>query len=208
MKRIMFNDKYGLTEAVLSGNKTQTRRNFNLKFYTGVKSNPDNIKEIFPDKIYKSNDIWYYVFYGKKYKIPKKYLPKYEIGEIVAISQSYGTLDKNSLPDNIDETNKGWKNKMFTAPAFMPHSIRITDIKAERIADISEDDCFAEGIRKYTKDENVFKYDLADGYEMDSWQKMSRTPLKAYEKLIGKLSGKEYWKRNPYVWVYTFELVK
>ena len=27
MKTIMFNDKYGLTEAVLSGRKTQTRRN-------------------------------------------------------------------------------------------------------------------------------------------------------------------------------------
>lgn len=26
MKKIMFNDKYGLTEAVLSGRKTQTRR--------------------------------------------------------------------------------------------------------------------------------------------------------------------------------------
>ena len=26
MKKIMFNDKYGLTDAVLNGNKTQTRR--------------------------------------------------------------------------------------------------------------------------------------------------------------------------------------
>lgn len=28
MKKIMFNDKYGLTQAVLEGRKTQTRRTF------------------------------------------------------------------------------------------------------------------------------------------------------------------------------------
>ena len=28
MKKIMFNDKYGLTQAVLDGRKTQTRRNY------------------------------------------------------------------------------------------------------------------------------------------------------------------------------------
>ena len=28
MKKIMFNDKYGLTQAVLEGRKTQTRRKF------------------------------------------------------------------------------------------------------------------------------------------------------------------------------------
>lgn len=33
MKKIMFNDKYGLTEAVLEGRKTQTRRVINLTGY-------------------------------------------------------------------------------------------------------------------------------------------------------------------------------
>lgn len=33
MKKIMFNDRYGLTEAVLSGRKTQTRRLIPLDLY-------------------------------------------------------------------------------------------------------------------------------------------------------------------------------
>ncbi len=34
------------------------------------------------------------------------------------------------------------------------------------------------------------------------------TPQDAYEILIDKVSGKGTWERNPYVFVYDFELVK
>lgn len=34
MKKIMFNDKYGLTKAVLEGRKTQTRRFIPKEFFT------------------------------------------------------------------------------------------------------------------------------------------------------------------------------
>lgn len=35
MQKIMFNDKYGLTKAVLEGKKTQTRRLFTLTLHEG-----------------------------------------------------------------------------------------------------------------------------------------------------------------------------
>lgn len=34
MKKIMFNDKYGLTKAVIEGRKTQTRRFIPKEFFT------------------------------------------------------------------------------------------------------------------------------------------------------------------------------
>lgn len=36
MKKIMFNDKYGLTQAVLEGRKTQTRRIISKEFFSLV----------------------------------------------------------------------------------------------------------------------------------------------------------------------------
>lgn len=34
------------------------------------------------------------------------------------------------------------------------------------------------------------------------------TPRKAYAELIDKINGKGTWKRNPYVFVYNFKLIK
>ena len=60
MKKIMFNDKFGLTKAVLEGRKTQTRRIFASK------------STLLPDDC-KSSDRYSY----------------YKVGETVAIAQSY-----------------------------------------------------------------------------------------------------------------------
>lgn len=35
----------------------------------------------------------------------------------------------------------GWDNKMFVRAEHMPHRIRITDIRVERLQDISDEDC-------------------------------------------------------------------
>ena len=90
---------------------------------------------------------------------------------------------------------------MFVRAEFMPHKIKITDIRVQRLQDISDEDCLAEGIIKYangvyTYIENGKKYYHA---ELD-------TPQKAYAALIDKISGKGTWKRNPWVFVYTFSL--
>lgn len=90
----------------------------------------------------------------------------------------------------------------------MPNQIKFTDVVAERLQDISDEDCLAEGIRRWTKDGKLFKYDLSDGFEMFDWQDKPRTPREAYAALIDKISGKGTWDRNPYVFAYTFELVK
>ena len=97
---------------------------------------------------------------------------------------------------------------MFARADLMPHQIRITKVRIQRLQDISDEDCLKEGIIKYTKDRTVFKYDLSDGFEMFSWKDMKRSPKEAYAALIDKVSGKGTWESNPYVWVYEFELVK
>lgn len=144
-------------------------------------------------------------------------LPKYKVGEVVAIAQSYKDLGYD--PDSLDRDPKdlgirgfmkhsaGWNNKMFVSAAACKKHIRITGVKCERLQDISEADCLKEGIIKYTKDGTVFKYDLSDRFEMFSWQDMKRSPREAFSALIDKVSGKGAWECNPFVWAYEFELI-
>lgn len=111
MKKIMFNDKFCLTQAVLNGTKTMTRRL--LKNGTPL----GNWEET------------------------EKHLP-YKVGEIVAIAQSYHTLNKSGYTapewlDHVCESSAGYENKMFVRADLMPHHIRITDVKVERLHGIA-----------------------------------------------------------------------
>lgn len=169
MKKIMFNDKYGLTKAVLEGRKTMTRRI--AKAWT----RPDGTLS--------------------------GWMPsKYKVGEVVAVAQNYKDAGFNCLgPMQCP----GYFNKMFVKAGLMPHHIRITKVRVERLQDISDEDCRKEGI------------DYVGGYSESYYFghgvgniRLGNSPREAFAALIDKISGKGIFESNPWVFVYEFELVK
>lgn len=163
MKKIMFNDRYGLTHAVLSGQKTQTRRTTRL----------------------------------------------YKVGEVVAIAQCYESIYNKIGLEHLYESficTAGWNNKMFVKAELMPHHIRITKMRVERLQNISDEDCLKDGIRKAKNcGKVVYGYNtIIDG---TSYTCLHYTPREAFASLIDKVSGKGTWETNKKVYVYEFELV-
>ena len=215
MKKIMFNDKYSLTQAVLDGRKTMTRRIIKCpRTFRGEWVAGFNIHIRHSDK--KIVD-WPCMYDADEREFDMgEILPKYELGEVVAIAQSYMDVDrfyrkgKNAayleyLDSILPELklHPGWKNKMFVRADLMPHHIRITDIKIERLQNISDEDCFKEGIFKWDagqKDIPFYSFHNADIPDYND-------PRDAFAELIDKVSGKGTWESNPYVFVYEFELV-
>ena len=214
MKKIMFNDKFGLTQAVLEGRKTMTRRIIKCpRTFRGEWVAGFNIHRRHSDK--KIVD-WPCMYDADEREFDMgEILPKYELGEVVAIAQSYESLGMNpeialNDRDGIGFYTKtkfapGWKNKMFVRADLMPHHIRITGIKIERLQDISDEDCLKEGIYKG-------QCGSADTHFMDVYYYKGDiqpycTPRDAFAELIDKVSGKGTWESNPYVFVYEFELV-
>lgn len=203
MKKIMFNDKYGLTQAVLEGRKTQTRRIIPKDFFSLTWDKRD-------DTLVYENSMGDFIdIRNSKYALCKA-------GEIVAVAQSYrdcGGVNEEGIPmweiisSKVGGTNAGWSNKMFVRAELMPHQIRITNVRAERLQDISDEDCLKEGIikGKVGSEDTHFM----DAYYIPTLKKDPFcTPQGAYSYLIDKISGKGTWERNPYVFVYDFELVK
>ena len=114
---------------------------------------------------------------------------------------------------------------MFVKADFMPHRIRITNIKVDRLQDISEEDAMREGVLKAPFD----GYHVT-GIGMTVPKSMARpigltadgkpvygdryrdfkydTPREAFAALIDRISGRGTWKSNPWVYAYTFELIK
>lgn len=202
----MFNDRYGLTEAVLTGRKTQTRRLVpKIIFQSDCDVDEDRRK------------IWIEDKYGDWHDV-RESVYAYKIGNVVAIAQSYKSAgydyialdrspkDLNDVRGTLGES-KGWTNKMFVRADSCKHHIRITNVRVERLQDISDDDCFAEGIVKFSKDKELFKFDLQEGFEMFYWSNKPHTPREAYAALIDKISGKGTWASNPFVFVYEFSLI-
>ena len=182
----MFNDRYGLTQAVLEGRKTQTRR---MVFKRDMEPPLQGITS--------------------EYLIAVK--SRYKFGETLAIAQSYKTIQEYlrkatgtdlELKPELSQS-KGYANKMFVRADHMPHHIRITNIRFERLQDISEKDCLAEGIWE--------AHDV--GLEgVTYWytglaNSPYRTAREAYAALIDKINGKGTWQSSPYVFVYDFETV-
>lgn len=199
MKKIMFNDKYGLTAAVLKERKTMTRR-----IITGCKS----------------DTLPYGGIDGTKYFVVATndgvFKSTYKVGEVVSVAQRYSDIadDKffvneiaaDELTVNAMKYEHGWKNKKGVKACYMPHRIRITDIKVERLQDISDEDCMAEGIKEksgFPRKKFLPFYFEGGKHE---WDHSFRTPRAAFAALIDKVSRKGTWDNNPWVFAYTFKL--
>ena len=220
MKKIMFNDRYGLTQAVLEGKKTMTRRvipdieiDWNRR---GVVTLPVggfehdvlfmDVRKILPDM-------------GRSdYPAPTKYQPRYERGEELAVAQCYKDIDYRGIVAYEDasdiqpgmvrpipaQESAGWTNKMFVRADLMEETIRITDIQLQRLNNITDEDCLKEGVEKW-----IDCYIVSGIMENQGKNNVCfDTPREAFAALIDRISGKGTWQRNPWVYVYTFELLR
>lgn len=199
-KKIMFNDKYCLTRAVLNGRKTMTRRKLTL---TLDKKVDGKLIRVYPSKVFFDNGKWLFNYEGKTYFLPKENYPAYKVGEVVAIAQNYKDIG-NPQYDKLWKSVAGNKNKMFVKAELMPHHIKITDIKVERLQDISDEDILREGVWQLNYANELFYVSKNIGYAPTVAFPSARL---AFWYLIDKISGKGTWERDPWVIAYSFELV-
>ena len=195
MKKIMFNDKYGLTQAVLEGRKTITRRAIPIHDYK------------YGFQVYYDRETKQCCVCDGSFIVERS---RYARGEVVAIAQSYNEVLeewKKGYGQGIFLSPKdkaGMTNKMFVRADDMPHHIKITNIRAERLQDISDEDCLREGLIYSPVGVNNYGFYS----EKDNCVYYFYTPREAFAALIDKVSGKGTWDSNPLVWVYEFELEK
>lgn len=212
MKKIMFNDRYGLTQAVIEGRKTVTRRIVSDKLWDRWTDYDD-----FCNSVSCGPSTPVVRQYYNEFEFFKDNLP-YRIGEIVAVAQCYADIHSelmigdfvdaryDSFKNAVVHDKAGWHNKMFVQADLMPHQIRITSVCPERLQDITDEDCLKEGVIRDEADLEYGTYEFYDysGNGDDGFD----TPREAFASLIDKISGRGTWERNPFVWRIEFKLVK
>lgn len=215
-KKIMFNDKFGLTQAVLEGRKTMTRR---ICKYDRPDESWDIVFPVFESKDYDSEGNLISPLYGafgwknKDGDFTGWNNPLYKVGEVVAIAQSYRDLGYS--PDSLDRHPKdlsirglmknsaGWNNKMFVKSYACKHHIKITNVKIDRLQYISDEDCLKEGIIHVSTflGQKIYHTPHVNGSYLST-----NVAQEAFAYLIDKVSGKGAWESNPFVFAYEFRL--
>ncbi len=211
MKKIMFNNTYGLTQAVKKGLKTMTRRVLPLS-----EADEEYLDQAFDWDLRESVILDRYA--------------QYKVGEVVAVAQSYLEAYEELLADEDWDNHrdkwdvfrhflfngedhtvlKGWKNKMFVKSEVMPTRISFTERRIERLKSISATDCLLEGVMLephsglyYVPNLNI-KRRAKQGDEPTLFSH----PAYAYHHLCKKLRMVLDDSANPWMIAYTFKLVK
>lgn len=232
MKPILFNT--AMVRAILDGEKTCTRRLIKNKYTnTDIKFWEHKGKKIL---VYAQNDVPEPKINEDGSKTMKvRYMEEIEapfkVGDILCVRETWQEainkesdllepvyyeqmLRENVIYTDLDDEPIKWRPSIHMPKKYARIFLKVTSVRAERLKDITEQGCFNEGIREFTKDGIVKKYDTEPN--MYSWEKMPRTPREAFEKLWNstlQLKGKwngwtNLFEFNPWVWVIEFERVE
>ena len=212
MKKIMFNDRYGLTQAVIELRKPMTRR-VCKEFRTGEIIYAKDVESV---AMYSDENLVEFTMKDGSIKVS---VPKYKVGEVVAVAQSYKSIHEAMMSGDFGDSKydafrcaavagtKGWTNKMYVRADLMPYRIKITDMKIERLQEISEEDCLKEGV-VYDSRHWVNGYKVENLWNKIDRQSHFRSAQVAFANLINRISGKGTWLSNPYDFAYSFKLIK
>jgi hypothetical protein len=215
MKKILFNDECMLTDSTLKGIKNRTMRE--CKFQR-PSEDYEIIVPVFDDDFELSPLAYAFGWRNNKTGDYTKWnVPKHKVGEVAAIAQYYrDVLNEHSsselcdiiLDDNGEPYPKyksGYTNKMFVESVLMPHHIKITNIKIQRPQSLTDEEIMREGILKYVYDDS--RGDKHIDYSYSFKAKGHPTAKEAFKELLSKTCGKDFYERNPFCFVYSYELI-
>lgn len=181
-----------MVQAILAGRKTQTRRvvKFPLKCPT------------------------HHVSVGNgQTPPPTTWCPYGKVGDVLWVRENFCFADSF---DNGKEVRTyayqatpftnlkvRWKPSIHMPKAACRIFLRITNVRVERLQDISESDAISEGVEKqFTPLFQEWRY--KDYFNINSdW----RSPISSFQSLWASINGIESWDNNPWVWVVEFERI-
>lgn len=197
-----------MVQAILEGRKTQTRRIIKKKpriymIPTCVGRNnkselDNNVPRIIPDwgkeVLVKTcpygvvgdhlwvRETWYYESH------------MYDKAEGEALYRYIYKADNPEHPVNVGAGKHGWKPSIFMPKEACRINLEITNVKVERLQDITVEDAKAEGITKI---------------QCDCGECIDSTEIGTYQDLWNSINAKRgySWETNPFVWVISFKRI-
>lgn len=213
MKPILFNTE--MVKAILEGRKTVTRRLIKPKFkgvYYPIWKHPEKL--IFENS---SMDGWWQIWtekVGSPYTCTKA---PYQVGDILYVRETwiessfgyaYRASDYSTIEEWAGEEIK-WKPSIFMPKEAARIFLKVTNVRVERLQDITSDDAISEGVSR----DRAFElnnwtptfYDPDSGGDPDYIEAFKELWNSTVDKTVKDRYG---WEANPWVWVIEFEKIQ
>ena len=208
MKQILFNTE--MVRAILDGRKNCTRRIVKPQQLVGLL--PDKCKNGVPEEFLKEKKFMFkpYCNMTDIELINTAYKAPYQLGDILYVRETWCGLPVNEAGHfrghpiyyyraDGDRRPKGWRGAWHPS-IHMPKEaariwLKVTDVRVERLQDITVEDALAEGMDKYIR----LNGELDENSIITSF-------IGIWNSTIKKSDLDFYgWDANPYVWVIEFE---
>lgn len=177
-----------MVQAILEGRKIMTRRILKVK----------GCKPFIPDaRTWSKEDILAWTANGSTcpYGIP---------GDKLWVRETFMEYAPNQFEYKSGFTDEPikWKPSIHMPKVAARIWLQITDIRVERLQDISEEEAKKEGLKfaKSTIDPCYLDY-MVGGYNAMT------TAYKSFRSLWRKINGEESWDVNPWVWIIEFKRI-
>jgi hypothetical protein len=192
-----------MVQAILDGRKTQTRRLLKLQ--------PKKNLEFLGWKLTE----YIQVAFGRGAKIESLHkFPFGEVGDVLWVRETY--LNFNSIDETPNYTYKAdhpnfninfasgekWKPSIHMPKRASRIWLKITNVKVQRLQDISAEDAIKEGIKKHNHrrlGEMWYDYIYLGGCQ---------DPITSFASLWCSINGLDSWYKNPWIWVIEFERIE
>jgi hypothetical protein len=151
------------------------------------------------------------VAYGKEECVAgetvHRHFPKAEPGDTIWGKETFSLEPKRYCGDKVVYRADGkpsymsWKPSIFMPRKFSRLLLRVTEVRVQRVQDISTEDCIAEGIEIH------HSVDGCDFYREYGDPEAYCNEVGSFESRWEMVNGKGAWDRNEWVWCYTFERI-
>lgn len=186
-----------MVQAILEGRKTQIRRV--TKMQPGEGEGYEDL----------GNGEFAYISNGGM-SVPYT-CPYGQVGDILWIRESFSKVEFKDKPilylfkANPDHQSMKWKPSIHMPKVAARIWLRITNVRVERLQDISEEDAKAEGI------DELFDSSVEErwkNYGLEPYNKPLNNPASSFMTLWWRINGMDNWDANPWVWVIEFERIE
>ena len=201
-----------MVRAILEGRKTQTRRvvkpqgsilTDRMARSLGVQPPPVQNSPVIPcpygqpgDRLWVRETFSYWL--RNSDRLPDE--SDYEAPWYRADADAYGLLGR-------DEYGPVYAEQLLWKPSiYMPRTasrilLEVVSVRVERLQEISEDDCLAEGIAQ------IVRESLPGFQQCGEYDVIDIDPAAEYLELWESINGHGSWHANPWVWVVEFKVI-
>ena len=138
-----------------------------------------------------------------------KFCPYGYPGDRLYVRETWGKFGEATFfkADNPNAEGVAWKPSIHMPRAASRLTLQITNIRAQRLHDITEADAIAEGLNFIVPNSGPNTY--YDNYLTGRWidPEMLNNPIASYRTLWEKINGPHSWDANPWVWAITFKVL-